>query len=797
VKKTAQILKSILGLVILCGAVCLTMSLISPPQPLPMDAPLTEFSAGRAMQDLAIIAREPHPMGEFPAHAVVRDYILHEIEKLGLNPQVQDTFGVRLVQPGFLIGGAVENILVRLPGSDPTGAILVIAHYDSTPGAPGAGDNGTGVAALLELLRNLRASSPLRREVIFLFVDGEEPGLIGSYAFVAQHPWFEGIRLAINMDLVGKGFPEIAQTSQGNGYLVQALARSAQKPTYISLPVRLFPAGDQDLVPFREAGIPGVFFTTSTIAQETHTMLDRTENVDPGSLQHFGNHILALVRDLADQPGVEMGNGSGIDLSEQLYFPVLGKLVHYPIGWAWPLAAMAGSCFLGTIAYGFHRKELTWKGLGSGLLTLLVSLALSLGLTYLLWLGLQALHPEYQVSPFRPHLSDDNLYAIGFFVLVLAVAAISIALVRKKVTALDLVAGGLLFWLAATVTVTILIPEMSYLVAWALLFGALALLLALFAQPRKYAWAVSGLGFLASAILATFLWIPIVNNAYQTVGLPMTWLIIGTAALWIAAILPALDWITNPSHWLLPAAALLVCLGLLITGHFLVGKHSPPPLVNSIGYWLDADKNQAYWIAFIGGYRTDARTTTDIQVAFPPEMDDRQNGFMINPVRRPYTELFPEAPPFSVLTSEAPMLALDGPHMQVISDEWATDRRIVKAKITNSMHDRLYVIIPTDSQLLAITLPKNARTTLPAAPKWGLRFDGMPSEGIEITFEFSKPGSIRFLLVEEKTGLPSFPGLSTQPLPGTMPSPGEFYQGIPTDFTAIYRDFVLPAIDLE
>jgi len=109
----------ILALCILGGVIYLTIALISPPAPVPADAPTTEFSAGRAMRDLKVIAREPHPMGEFPAHADVRDYILSEIHTLGLQPQVQDTFGIRLTSPGWMIGGAVENILVRLPGTDP------------------------------------------------------------------------------------------------------------------------------------------------------------------------------------------------------------------------------------------------------------------------------------------------------------------------------------------------------------------------------------------------------------------------------------------------------------------------------------------------------------------------------------------------------------------------------------------------------------------------------------------------------------------------------------------------------
>jgi hypothetical protein len=70
----------------------------------------------------------------------------------------------------------------------------------------------------------------------------------------------------------------------------------------------------------------------------------------------------------------------------------------------------------------------------------------------------------------------------------------------------------------------------------------------------------------------------------------------------------------------------------------------------------------------------------------------------------------------------------------------------------------------------------------------------MPAEGVEMTFEFSDSGPIQMLLVEEKTGLPSFPGLSTQPEPGTIKSPGEFYQGIPTDFTAINRNYSLQSV---
>ena len=121
-----HVLFPLIVLCILVGAIYLTVVLISPPTPLPVDAPATEFSAGRAMQDLEVIAREPHPIGISAGHMAVRDYLLVQIRLLGLEPQLHKTISARVIQPGFLISGSVENILVRptneKPGLDNSGA---------------------------------------------------------------------------------------------------------------------------------------------------------------------------------------------------------------------------------------------------------------------------------------------------------------------------------------------------------------------------------------------------------------------------------------------------------------------------------------------------------------------------------------------------------------------------------------------------------------------------------------------------------------------------------------------------
>src|ERR1035441_8537818 len=147
---------------------------LSRPDPLPASAPLTEFSAGRAMTAVRAIAQRPHPVGSAD-HDRVREYVLGEFTRLGVPPRVQAGIGTFLRYQG-----KAENILARLPGTFNTRPVMLAAHYDSTRRGPGAGDDAQGVAVLLETLRALRQSAPLRNDVIFLVTDGEEEGLLRS-----------------------------------------------------------------------------------------------------------------------------------------------------------------------------------------------------------------------------------------------------------------------------------------------------------------------------------------------------------------------------------------------------------------------------------------------------------------------------------------------------------------------------------------------------------------------------------------------------------------------------------------
>src|SRR5215210_6314742 len=158
-------------------AACATLAAYygtKPPAAEPLDAPAEEFSAARAMEHVDRIGQEPHPIGS-PEDARVREYIYNELESFGLDPQVQTATVVDEQYGSPFNVGTAKNVLVRIEGTrgDEGGrqTVMLAAHYDSVPTGPGANDDGTAVAALLETARALTSDPPLRNDVILLFTD--------------------------------------------------------------------------------------------------------------------------------------------------------------------------------------------------------------------------------------------------------------------------------------------------------------------------------------------------------------------------------------------------------------------------------------------------------------------------------------------------------------------------------------------------------------------------------------------------------------------------------------------------
>jgi Zn-dependent M28 family amino/carboxypeptidase len=180
-------------------------------------------------------------------------------------------------------------------GGEPRGRVLVTAHLDSinavdgpAAAAPGADDNGSGAAGLLEIARVFSGRRTTHDLCLILF-GGEEQGLFGSRQYVKALARAERdrIRAVINMDMIGAlNTPaptvllEGAQTSQ---VLIDDLATAAATYTSLAVQTSLHPFAS-DHVPFIDASIPAVLTIEGADRGNgnVHTANDTLAHIDFG-----------------------------------------------------------------------------------------------------------------------------------------------------------------------------------------------------------------------------------------------------------------------------------------------------------------------------------------------------------------------------------------------------------------------------------------------------------------------------------------------------------------------------------
>ena len=172
----------------LAAIAALSWVLQQPPAQVPASAPTTAFSAERAYADLQRIAGpEPTPIGSVGSDAI-RDRLVAVLSAAGLNVDVQTGVGSQTFQ-STTVAGRVDNVVATLAGYDSTGSVVLVAHYDSTFGTPGAADDKASVAAMLETARALASAGRLRNDVVLIFTDGEEAGLLGASSSLRSIRW--------------------------------------------------------------------------------------------------------------------------------------------------------------------------------------------------------------------------------------------------------------------------------------------------------------------------------------------------------------------------------------------------------------------------------------------------------------------------------------------------------------------------------------------------------------------------------------------------------------------------------
>ena len=463
---------------------------LNPPRPTAVSAPLTEFSGERALQYLTVIAQRPHPVRS-SEHAAVASYIQNELTALGLSPEVQQTPGV-------------SNILARLKGTSDEKAVLLVAHYDSVPASPGAGDNGSAVAAILETLRALKSSQPLRNDVIALFSDAEELGTVGAKAFVHQHPWAGDVGVVFNFDARGTSGPVIMfETSDKNGWLIKEFAKAAPHPAANSLAPAIYALmpNDTDLTVFKGAGFAGLNFAYIVGLNHYHTPLDNLTNIDHRSLQHQGSTALALTRHFGNlNLNSRVAPENEANEANEVYFDLLNSaIISYSEQWVVPLALMVCLSFVALVVFGFKNKHLTCYGLFVGFMMVPLSV-MSIVL-------IQA--PMNELLRIAVSPEENNLDLVLFMVITIGVLLVVNAKF-SHVGISNLMAGGYLWSLILLGLTSLFLKGGSYLFTWPLVFnlGALGFVLA---RKRRAVFSIKHLVLqVAGALPGIILFVPLV-----------------------------------------------------------------------------------------------------------------------------------------------------------------------------------------------------------------------------------------------------------------------------------------------
>lgn len=521
-------IKRILIAVILIAAVLAGLLQIRSPRPAGIDAPPESFSSARAMEKVEMIAREPHPSGS-SAHAQVRDYIIAELENLGLHPEIQEAD----VAPGVSkrYSGKLENIVVRIPGTDSSKPLMLAAHYDSVATAPGAADDGSGVAAMLETARALQAFGPLKNDLILLMTDGEENGMLGAKAFVSEHSWARDIGLVLNFEARGnKGPSFMFETSDQNGWIIREFTQAAPSPVAYSLIYNLYKLmpNDTDLTIFKDGGMPGLNFAFGVGLNAYHTELDTAANLDPSSLQHQGEYMLSLARHFGN---LDLNQ---VQQQDRVYFNTIGwSMISYSKSWIPWFTGFAVLLFMATLWHGLYTRRIHWKGLFGGLGISLLTMVAVYGINTLLW---RLLRSGISEEGYERILMDPKVsvyYLAGSLLVTLLLAILIVRAGSRFIRSENIWLGVLALWLLLCIGTSISLPGGSYVFTWPLVFSLMGLNLFFFMEEEARNW-LSTLFAVPGFVLLT----PICYLVYYLMTLGMAGTIMVIAALAISLIFP-------------------------------------------------------------------------------------------------------------------------------------------------------------------------------------------------------------------------------------------------------------------
>ncbi|RKF26105.1 M28 family peptidase [Micromonospora globbae] len=747
---------AVAALVALVAVGAVSLVDLRPPAPRPADAPPTEFSAARAYRHVEVVAARPHPAGS-AANDEVRAHVEQTLRGLVLETQVQDTVASEAGQLSGAAGGAtlarVRNVVARLPGTDPTGRVFLVAHYDSVQTGPGGNDDAAGTSALLEVARALAAGPRPRNDIVLVLTDAEEACLCGASAFASSHPLAADGGVVLNLEARGSTGPVIMfETSRRNAKLVDVFGRAAPHAVGTSFAVEIYRAlpNDTDFTAFLAEGFTGLNSAYIDGGAIYHTPLDTAAALDRASLQQHGDNALGLAREFGRIDLTDLRAGG-----DATYFPVPGGLARYP-GWlTLPLAlvALAAVAALGWLVR--RRGRTTGRRLAAGFGLALVPIVAAPLAAQALWAAVTAIRPGYAelLDPYRP-----TWYRLAVLAVAAAVVLAWYALTRRWIGPGALAVGGLAWLALLGVLLAVAVPGGAYLTTLPALAGALGGLVAL-ATRIDGPWPV--VAVTVSGAVAVLILLPTVVLLFPALGMAMAGVAALVAVLLGLAVLPVLD-LLHPQAGgqrglvalrarrlgalpaLAAAVAAVVCAGVGLRVDRFDAAHPAP---THLMYALDAGTGEAHWLS----RETDPQPWTGRYVRDRTATDD-----------------FPALGDGTFLGGPAQAANLPAPKLDVLADSTAGGERTLRLRLTPQRPVRL-ASLHVDTTTATVLRAEVAGRSVPVEAhdgKWGFGvvFHAPPAEGIEVTLTVTpKADRVGLRAMDASDGLDGLPGYQPRP----------------------------------
>ncbi len=778
--------KALLTVTAIAVVLLTAVQIYLPPSFMPESRDMKAFSAARAYTYLTNTHAQPHPLGSI-AHDSVVHFIRNSLTSMNIESTVQQTTGILIDSAGYfapneLWAANIQNIIAKIPGTNPKGTILLMAHYDAMPTTCGASDGGAGTAALLETARALTSGPPLDNDVVLFFSDADVNGCIGAETFKKHHPLAQQYDVVLKVEGMGNGGGVMLIYASADNYrLVRDFVRTAPQPQTMlfanDLLNKMQMASSPDVsIMLKGRKAAGMGFAYADKPHVYHTMIDCPENLKTGVLQQYGTNLLAFTRFLGHQSLTSYREAQ----PEAIAFSLSRKTaIVYPSTFALPLALILTVLLVFLTRYEANRHHIRLKSILYNVLIFPVWWAGSMVLCTAIMYGIKKVHPNYAVflqgiygfnwylpmmvalstllffAVFRRRLHTEHGHAVWVSAMwwgaIMALFTAWAAPSASYFFAMPLLAAVLLYNGIFYATTMSAFTGLTFYTIWVILVGAPAAIFMYLFSARYYAMGDFPYAFLSVALFS--------------------WLIGMLAPFW-QALTTASDGTVSRHVFGIAGAISILFAG---TGWLNAGFSNRQPYPNYVAYDYDADSQKAFWFAL--GPKTDAFT---------------KQWLGESPEKAQY-EIFPGYFPdwvYNGWKAAAPILEVMPPQCMVSEDTAAMGNlRKINLKIaTNHQWNAIRLTLKANTLGSEYQLNRQVFSTKGIADSLSHRLRVLlfnPEDTVRITLTIGKNDPLDYYVETYRNGLPDIPDKPMHPRNlAMMPGMAEF-----TDPTVWHKHF--------